>query len=143
MIVTGGDEIWAKVEYNGLSGYVMAVYLQNSAGGGAPAGSPTQSPGTTEIQAQETARPEPMPAQASGGAALTPVEKQTFALIAPEEGKSLLTLWKECGETSNPEADMLRGEQVEVLMRGETWCQVVYMNLTGYCLTGQITFVGE
>lgn len=142
---------WTRVQYNGQSGYVMTKYLTQSKPSGnevqetpSPSSTPSGTPSSAG-NAQET----PSEAGGSGNtqaimdSTLKAVNQETTAVIAPESWKTMLALWNECSERGIPLADMPVGATVKVLMRGETWSKVLYLEQTGYCLTEFLVITGE
>ena len=144
--------VWSKVRYNHLIGFVKSSYLVDAEPGGSPGsggGGGETAGGTVDPGVQPTAQPtataqptvEP-PAEAVKimDPTLKAVDGATNAWVRPGEGQLTLGLWPECAEQGKPEGDMLPGAQVTVLMVGDTWCQVKFFDMTGYCLKKHLSF---
>lgn len=152
-----GNE-WSCVSYNGIRGYVMTKFLtvhQPSGALAAPVSNEAQAsgeeahtsaeertetpdngaasepsqPATEEAEAEENETDET--GEAELDITLAVPDAATFA--TPKEGE--LLLWSTCAERGTPLIQVPAGEQVEVVLKGETWCRVQYQNIQGYCLT--------
>ncbi len=131
---------WSYLEYGGQYGYAMTRFLTKtdpaaqSEGGGSQAGG-SQTGG--ESGSVDT----------SSGIALDITlavpSRETWAAVSPAEGEDALTLWNQCLENSGLVESVPRGELVEVILRGETWCMVQYMGKQGYCPLKYLSVEGE
>ncbi len=132
---------WSQVSLNGVSGYVMTKYLVFTKPAELSSAAPQETSQTQQTsQAQETdqTQQEQPPAAAPVlDPTLAAVEDAT-ATVTPENGT--LNLRAECSETATILFEMPEGDVIEVLMRGETWCKVVYNDQEGYCMTKYLTF---
>ena len=128
------------MEYGGQYGYAMTRFLtktdpaaQSEGGGSQADGSQTGG----ESGSVDT----------SSGIALditlTVPSRETWAAVSPAEGEDALTLWNQCLENSGLVESVPRGERVEVILRGETWCMVQYMGKQGYCPLKYLSVEGE
>lgn len=143
-LVTRGDT-WCTVQYAGMTGYAMAAYLTTEK----PAElavAPTAAP--AETNAAATATPTPTPTQATSetgveDATLRATATALYALVAPADGSDTYPLWAECTQERGRLLDMIAGAEVQVVRKGDTWCEVIYFELTGFCLTGGLTFLAQ
>ena len=67
--------------------------------------------------------------------------KTLYAIVTPTTDEDTLTLWQACSEQSLLMLDMLADSTVQVIRKGDTWCEVLYYNAQGFCLTKGMTFV--
>ncbi len=129
VLVSYGSD-WSYITYESVSGYVQSQFL-------------------TTTQPAELAQ---STATTSTTATVAPIatEDPTMqvplitlqAVISPENAATTLALWSQCSqETSAKLLDMLAGTQVQVLRRGDTWSEIVYYQLQGYCLTAGLSFL--
>lgn len=103
-------ESWSVVRYGETTGYVMSRYLTDTA----PAG--------TGSEGQQPVYDESM-------YALSGWE----ATVVPTEGNVNLRAW--CTMDAPVRIAMPKGSVVRVVAFGDTWCQVVYGEVEGYCMT--------
>lgn len=135
VIQTGSE--WSLVEYAGVQGYVMSRYLTTV--------EPEQSIAPTQMDPALTATPAtntqtPNPSISEDPTLRTP-ESLLTALIAPQGGTAYATLYAFCTQdVQHALLDMLAGVQVEVKRRGETWSEVVYYGLQGFCMSSELAF---
>lgn len=108
--VTLNGEVWSVVRYGETVGYVMSRYL-------------------TDTQ----------PDHASS-ASQQPVYDETLyrlsgweAVVVPNEGNVNLRAW--CASDAPIRTAMPKGSVVRLIAYGDTWCQVVYGEVEGYCMT--------
>ncbi len=146
--VFGESGGWSNVSYHGTTGYVMSQFLTTSQPAEEP---PMVSLSNTESQTEHATAPSGSSSADAGeddegGAGanrnepvldptLEAMDRETYAAVSPREDQEMLALWPECTEGGVPLALMLRDERVLVLKQGETWCQVRYLGIKGYCLT--------
>ncbi len=104
-------ETWCQVTYNGLTGYVMTLYLTFP--GDAVPVTPTPAPG--ESSSNLTAK------------------------VTTVSGS--LNLREEAGSGAKVITTIPRNETIPVLEKGDQWCQVSYAGLTGYVMTSFLTYI--
>ncbi|MCL1854828.1 MAG: SH3 domain-containing protein, partial [Clostridia bacterium] len=145
--VMQGGTAWSQVRYNGLAGYVMSGFLSGadpgayteSVGGENTADGETGKPGMPPATEQPAAEPAAEDVKATDPT-LKAVEREMHAWVSPVDSQPVIGLWPECAEQGKPQANMLPGAQVTVLMAGDTWCQIKYFDATGYCLKKHLNF---
>ena len=129
------SETWCQTQYNGITGYVVARYLT------------TTKPTTVSATAAPTATPAPD----SGGSETADEEitldstlhdpgREITVYVRPPAGQSTLSLYDECSESGTVLKNMPEGDQVEIVMAGDTWCEVIYDNQQGYCKRDGLSF---
>ncbi len=128
---------WSYVSYNGRFGYVMTKYLSKT--------DPNPSTGNTT---QQTAAPQGGSGQIieNGGVWLdVTLEAPASALyaLAKPVSKDAVSLWSMCKESGTPLGTLASGQQVEVVLKGDTWCLVQYETLQGYCLTAELQVMSQ
>ncbi|MDD3336543.1 MAG: SH3 domain-containing protein [Eubacteriales bacterium] len=135
VIVLEHSDAWSSVCYGAYTGYVQSVYLTSQDPSGSITG--TATPNAT---ATPSATPTPTPASVPAtqpvlDSTLRAPERETYAFIDPREDQEMLMLWPECVEGGTGVISLLRGIEVQVLMLGDTWCQVQYQEHIAYALT--------
>ena len=127
LMVYSKGATWSQVVWNDISGYAMTQYLTFT--------KPAELSATQNIVSTDTAA-EPEQSAPVAEPVLDPtlvaVEDMT-ATINPEN--ATLNLRTECSETAAILMEMPKGETVELLMQGDTWCKVRYQEQEGYCMT--------
>ncbi|MCI5957344.1 MAG: SH3 domain-containing protein, partial [Clostridiales bacterium] len=124
---------WNYVQYQDWLGYVMSKYLSAS------------KPAIEESTAQGSA---PGEAQAPGQTAQNGGMVLDVTLHAPD-GATYATavsdaaLWPMCEENGQPLANMQIGEQIEIILLGDSWCLIQYQSIQGYCLTRNLQVNGQ
>ncbi len=145
--VLSQDGAWWKVQYSDSVGYAQSAYLSvaNPAGGATAA--PTAAPATSEqTTAASTATATPTPvtiAQLILDPTLAAVLQKTTAVCTLPSGVATLTMYAQCSVQSDALTDIASGEQVNVLMVGDTWLMVSIDEFTGYCLRSYLTIQGS
>lgn len=142
---------WSQISFNGVSGYVMTKYLTFTKPSELAS---TQSLAQESNQAQETSQTQEetetqqtnqtQQQSLASGPVLDPTLRAVedmIAVVTPDNGT--LNLRAECSTTAAVLLEMPEGETVDVLMRGETWCKVVFGDQEGYCMTKYLTFPSE
>ncbi|MCI6377324.1 MAG: SH3 domain-containing protein [Clostridiales bacterium] len=124
---------WSYVQYQERYGYVMSKYLSAANPAGAEGGA--QGAATDQVQAPEhTAQ--------NGGMVLDVTlrapDSATYANAA-----SSIALWPMCEESGQALADIQMGEQVEIILQGDSWCLVQYQSMQGYCLTRNLQVISQ
>ena len=128
--VNGGSGQWARVTWQGRTGYVLSIYLRF--GDGTPI--PTQ-PAVTPAPTEGTA--DPVPTQAAGTPDPTPAPggpSDTRTAYVFTQNKGSLNLRNSASNGNNVIAKIPFGAQVTVLTRPGTWSQVSYQGRTGYVM---------
>lgn len=138
-LLTRGDT-WSAVQYQSLTGYAMTAYLTTV--------QPSELSATaTPTAALASATPTPTPSPAAGAgtedATLQAPSAALYAVVAPPRGGDTYPLWAECTQERGRLLDMIAGAQVQVVRKGDTWCEVLYFELTGYCLTEGLTILAQ
>lgn len=118
MVLPAGTEVtvlmqgesWSVVRYGETTGYVMSRYLTDTA------------PTDNDEVSQQPVYDETM-YQLSGWE----------ATVVPTEGNVNLRAW--CATDAPVRIAMPKGSVVRVVAFGNTWCQVVYGEVEGYCMT--------
>ncbi len=105
----------------------------------------TSSGDGTDANPETGAQPEQPGGSSSGGiiteggmsldVTLEAPARATYALVVPAVGQETLALRSQCLDASEKLADMPASAEVEVILRGDTWCLVQYGERQGYCLT--------
>lgn len=149
---------WCQVRYGSLTGYVMTSFLTTtdptvstgSSGGGTSgsgdASSGSGASGGTDSGTSSSGSSTQGTDTSSGlilDATLKAVEQKTLAVVSPAQTQAVLSLWPECSERGVPLCLIPRDATVEILQRGDTWCQAKYEELTGYLLTEYLVVEAE
>ncbi|MEA4927261.1 MAG: SH3 domain-containing protein [Candidatus Limiplasma sp.] len=129
---------WCQVEYNAFIGYVMTTYLVTTqpAELTSQTTAPTATPATAD-SAVATATPTPGPVE--DPTMKTPAT-ELYAYVTPPDDGNTLPLYPACTQ-ANSLLDMIRNSMVQVLRQGDTWCEVLYFDQKGFCLTGGLTVI--
>lgn len=133
--VTEYGSQWCGVNYNGVSGYVMTMFLtlqptQPDVGDATP--SPSPSPDASEPSQSPEATPDATPA---------PDAQKLYAVVTTASGSLNL---RQQGSTSSSVLTLIpRGTSIEVLERFETWSRVSYAGMTGFVMNQFLTFTQE
>ncbi|NLV59552.1 MAG: SH3 domain-containing protein [Clostridiales bacterium] len=135
--VLGVTGTWSQIRYGGYQGYVISSYLTHTDPNAVVAAAAITESGSG---ASGDSSPD------SDGSILDPtlmdVAQETFAWVSPGVDAGPVYLWPQCNQEGEPLA-VLPGEvQVRVLQLGQNWCQVIYQDNVGYCLTDSL-LIGE
>lgn len=123
-----GNE-WCYVSYRAYSGYVMTAYLSFDRL------KESNSPQQNE-PSEETSGSSGNEIVSSGEMQLdVTLEVPDTALFAQNATNSAVELWPMCAETGTAVGAVPAGEEVEIILRGQTWCLVAFGNVQGYCYT--------
>ncbi|NLI22588.1 MAG: SH3 domain-containing protein [Clostridiales bacterium] len=137
---------WCNVRYDTLVGYAMTAYLTttkpsevsetaaDTSGDDLSADTDTGTTDTGDSTAEATVTEDPT---------LQAPETALYAYVTPLNAAVTHPLWEACTQEKGRLLDMLANSQVQVLRRGDTWCEVLYFTLKGYCLTEGLTMIGE
>ncbi len=128
-------EPWTQCSYEGLTGYVMSVYLSFGEGEG------TELPSPPPVYGQPAGEEEKIPPENETNTVL-PDDMRDPSLVAVSEPFSVLispdslslNLRRGCSLDSALIMEMPRGDSLLVLARGDTWCYVTYEGREGYCM---------
>ena len=137
------DETWCQTQYNGITGYTVARYLTKTKPNAptatdAPAPVSTNTPVATSTP--ETGGSEPAETQKALDSTLRDPGRVIRVYVRPPAGHAALTLYDECSESGKALKNMPEGSEVEIVMAGETWCEVVYNDQQGYCKRDGLSF---
>ena len=134
LLLNQGSE-WSYVCYQNQYGYVMTSYL--SIGEDAPAADDWFE------QADDAESDWTDDSVATSGQMKLDVtlEAPDVALFASNATDSAVELWPMCEEGVSSLASIPAGEQVEIILRGETWCLVGYGSVQGYCYSHLLSVV--
>ncbi len=145
------DATWCGVRYGAYSGYAMTAYLTTTR----PAelvGATTQATQTDTATAStattqtSTSTPTPTPTAnttTDEDPTLKAPDAPLYATITPKDSAATLPLWVACSQDQGRLLDMLAGAQLQVLRRGDTWCEVLYFEQKGFCLTEGLTMLAQ
>jgi len=134
--VTAYGSEWCAVQYGGYQGYVMTQYLRfDEAEISAPKTEETPVKETpSEIEQSEETKESYI---TIGGIVLdVTLEAPPSAMFAAANTNT--ALYTMCAENGEKMKDIPAGEEVEILLVGEMWCRVAYLNEQGYCPTGNL-----
>ena len=132
-VFTWGDT-WSYTQYGASVGYAMTAYLVKTQPAELGAGSATTTDNATASPATTATATEDPTLQAPS--------QTLYATITPKNGAITLPMWSLCAQQQSAWLlDMLRDCQVEVLRKGDTWCEVLYFEQKGYCLTEGLTMI--
>jgi len=131
---------WCQTQYGTLVGYAMTAYLTTTVP--AELSTTTTATPTANTRTTATATPTLTPTIALDPTLQTPTTT-LYANVTPKDNAVTLPLWESCTQDNGHLLDMLTNSQVQVLMHGDTWCQVLYFTQTGYCLTEGLTLIAE
>ena len=140
LLVYEKKDDWCAVEYRGIKGYVMTIFIDFGAashenGLEKPMGS--ISPGTEASNTQTNGTS----IMNSNSYMNTNYIDPTLQTMSPgiiagiAESVDYLHVYKACHDLSDRLIIILRGEVVSVLDMGDTWSRVEYANHIGYCFT--------
>ncbi|MGN0778461.1 MAG: SH3 domain-containing protein [Aristaeellaceae bacterium] len=113
------DAAWSHVRFGKWTGYVASQYLSLS---------------PTELMT--TATPAPSTQQPVYDATLYSLTGWE-AIVSPQEGSVNLRAW--CATSAPVRLSIPKGEIVRLLAFGDTWCQIAYGEVEGYCMTEFLT----
>lgn len=137
---------WCQTQYGGLVGYAMTAYLTTTKPSEISASATATSTMVTETTATTTTTviptPTPPPSIVLDPTLQTP-SATLYAYVTPKDSAVTLPLWEGCTEEKGRLLDMLTNSQVQILLQGDTWCQVLYFTQKGYCLTEGLTLIAE
>ncbi len=129
---------WSKVGYMGETGYVMSSFLSFSNSISSPTAAPaqTQQPNQSSNQAPlPTSTPEPAYTMDP-----TLQKLNTVALGKVKSGGSYLNLRAYCSENAQVLKEIPQDAYVVITKTGEEWCEVIYEDKIGYCLTKYLNY---
>lgn len=141
---------WCQVQYGDIVGYVMTCYISLTEPTELAAS--TASTQTTDNTATDTSDTTTNSSTDTGAATTTTVAEDStlvapattlYATVTPIATASTLPLWEACTESDGWLLEMIKDTQVQVLRKGDTWCEVTYYNQTGFCLTKGLTILAQ
>ncbi len=115
--VSAPENGWCRTVYQGTEGYVMSSFLTFL-------NAPTPTPGAST--------PTPAPDAPSG---------DVYARVTTVSGS--LNLRAQARDTARVLRTIPRGKDVQVLSRGDSWCQVTYEGTVGFVMTRFLTFASS
>lgn len=115
--------VWSKISYQGMIGYVMTSFLSGVQSGGNNSSVPTQKP-----------------VSSNGYMDPTMITLEDMVLGRVVSGGTFLNLRSYCSTDAKVMAEMPQNVYVVVQKIGNEWCEVVYEDKTGYCLTKYLEF---
>ena len=115
--------VWSKVGYQGINGYVMSSFLSFTENSGGNASVPTQRPTVS-----------------NGYMDPTMITLEDMVLGRVVSGGTFLNLRAYCSTDARVMAEMPQNMYVVVKKIGNEWCEVIYEDKTGYCLTKYLEF---
>lgn len=115
--------VWSKISYNGTTGYVMSSFLSDM-----------------ENSSQSAPEPTQKPASSNGYMDPTMITLEDMVLGRVVSGGTFLNLRAYCSTDAKVMAEMPQNVYVVVQKIGNEWCEVVYEDKTGYCLTKYLEF---
>ena len=116
---------WAKVKYNGYTGYVMTRFLSSA------------DPAIAREVPPETQTAGTMESEAVLDDSMVPAAEMLCGFTT-----EAMEIYPEC-LLENPLFAVPAETKVDLLMIGNEWCAVEYQNLTGYCLTEKLVVGNE
>lgn len=142
---------WCGVRYGAYTGYAMTAYLTTTRPAelaGATTQATQTATATDSTATAQTATPMPSPTPTASAAAdedptLRAPDAPLYATITPKDSAATLPLWVACRQDQGRLLDMLAGAQLQVLRRGDTWCEVLYFEQKGFCLTEGLTMLAQ
>lgn len=117
--------VWSKIGYHGVTGYVMSSFLSFDESGN-----------NQQNQPQQTAKP----SNTNGYMDPTMEEMDTVLLGRVMSGGTFLNLRAYCTTQAPILAEMPQYMYVVITKAGDEWCEVIYEDKTGYCLTKYLEF---
>lgn len=125
--------IWCQVQYNAYTGYVMTQYLtfqstpegNGTPGSNAGASLPVSTNAQYDAMRDNTLR-----------VLVTPALGQ----VKPEQNGTSARLMKGCSESGTEIASMPKNAYVVIKEVGNTWCMVLYENVSGFCMRKNLEF---
>lgn len=116
--------VWSKIDYQGSVGYVMSSFLSyTESNNPSNSSKPVQSPNTSDNYMDPTM-----------------VEMETVILGRVMSGGTFLNLRAYCSLDARVIDEMPQYMYVVITKAGDDWCEVIYEDKTGYCLTKYLEF---
>lgn len=126
-------DTWCKTQYNGITGYAVSKYLTTTkpAATAAPTATPKPDSGDANDEEEEEKTLDPT---------LRDLGREITVYVRPPAGASVLSLYDECSESGGVLKSMPEGSEVEIVLAGDTWCEVIYNDQQGYCKRDGLSF---
>ena len=132
--VLASDIEWTQIRWNGHTGYVMSRFLSNEK----PA---DQSPDTPsgDTNSVDGIAPEEPPVEPYVNIAGVVLDTSLESPAVPMDALVVenTALYPMCTQ-QNAILDVMAGEMVEILLVGERWCRIAYLDQQGYCPTNHL-----
>jgi len=119
LLEKGND--WSFVSYGSNHGYVMSSYL-------------SQHKPDASVQKPENSTQEEIVTSGQMKLDVT-LEMPSQAMFARNTTSGSIRLWPMCEENGHSIGSVEAGGEVEIILKGETWCLVQAGDLQGYCYT--------
>jgi len=139
LVLSDLSETWCKTEYNGVTGYTLSEYLTTTepsketetgdSSDGGDSSADDSSSGEEEEPVLDPTLYEP--------------DHEIIVYVRPPAGNTTLAMYEECSVSSDVLAKMAENSEVEIIMVGETWCEVDYNGKQGYCVRDGLSFFEE
>jgi stage II sporulation protein D len=117
---------WCRVSYGNELGYVLSEYLTTT--------EPDAGTGNSESGNTDTGDELPM------DPTLHKLSQETLVFVRPAAGSTTLALYEACSEDSELLQNMPENSQLEIVQAGDTWCEVIYTDQSGYCMRDSLSF---
>jgi len=128
---------WTKILYEDAVGYVMSKYLTDGEVAKKPQSTPKPTPKPTQ-------KPTPKPTQAPSKPQIVldpTLEELEYSIPAQVTAQDGLNLRDYCSKDAKVLLEIPADAYVRVIQEGEEWCQVIYEEETGYCMTKYLKLI--
>jgi len=142
---------WSQISYGIYSGYCMSQYLVSTCPaelGTTATVTSTSTPETnagtsneTDVQADTETENTGETEVITEDPTLKAPDQTLYATITPKDGAETLSLQTTCVQSDGWLLEMIAGSQVQVLRKGNNWCEVMYFGQPGFCLTEGLTMI--
>ena len=131
---------WTKVQYMGLTGYVMTKFLTFLPGTG-ETNTPVPLPQQTPVTPAQTQTPPAGLTQAPYTMDPTMIKLNTIVLGSVQSEINEIHLRSYCTVDAPVVAVIPKGMFVVISKVGQDWCEVIYEDKNGYCLESELQYV--
>ncbi len=136
-VLTDIQETWCRVQYGTVSGYALSAYLTTTKPSAAGDADTAGDAAAEEDDNSESADQPPM------DSTLHSPSHQIIVYIRPPGGAAALGLFDACSEDAELLQNMTENTEVEIIRVGDTWCEIIYQDQSGYCLRDGLSFFAE
>ncbi len=136
-VLTEIQETWCQVQYGTITGYVLSAYLVTTDPSAAEAADVDGE--TTTDDADSAGSDDELPMDST----LHEPDHEIIVYIRPPGGATTLELFDACSQDSELLQDMTENTAVEIIQVGDTWCEIIYLDQSGFCLRDGLSFFAE